>query len=700
MFHSGLRHPPPVPRFGGFHTPLRHALILIAILLLWTAQLIPAVAQSAPDPASPAAPELADFGLEDLLELRIAKVYSASKYEQFVTQAPAAVTLVTADEIKQYGHRSLADVLQSVRGMYVSTDRNYSYVGVRGFSPPGDYNSRILLLVDGHATNDSLYDAALIGTEGLIDIDLVERVEVIRGPSSSIYGKSAFFGVINVITRQSGDIDGVEVSATGGTFETFKTRITFGHDFASGVGLVLSGTFYDSAGPGALYFKEFDAPETNHGVAENAAGDQAQHWLARLFMKNLTFSAVYSRRDKDVPTATFGTVFNDDRFRTTDQTFFADLKYDAEISADWRALARVYYDHYSYLATYPYDYAEAGGPPDIYLDFEDDYAEDVGAELQLTGRLLDRHTIILGAAYRHSLHLQQAYYYAEDFENYGFYLDKGATSAGLYAQGEFKLNRKLLLNAGVRFDHFSESGGTTNPRLGLIYQPTPAATFKLLYGTAFREPNSFEADYDEPGYAKANHDLRPEGIQTLELVYEQYLRDSLLLSFSGYQYRINDLITQETDASDGLVTFNNQGGVTARGVEIELEGRFPSGLHGRVSYALQRADDTTTGASLSNSPRQMAKFNVSLPLVRDQVFASLEMQYLGRLETLVGNYTDASLVANATLSGRLLDNRLELSASIYNLFDEDYAFPGSTGHSQDTIPQNGRSYLLKCTYRF
>jgi iron complex outermembrane receptor protein len=157
-------------------------------------------------PAGPAgADELAGqagYGEEAMLFQEIPSVYGASKYEQKVTEAPSSVSIITSSEIKKYGYRTLADILRSVRSFYITYDRNYSYVGVRGFGRPGDYNSRILLLIDGHRTNDNIYNQAFVGAEAIIDVDLIERVEVIRGPGSSLYGSNAFFAVINVITRR------------------------------------------------------------------------------------------------------------------------------------------------------------------------------------------------------------------------------------------------------------------------------------------------------------------------------------------------------------------------------------------------------------------------------------------------------------------------------------------------------------------
>ena len=143
----------------------------------------------------------------------VPSVFAASKYDQPLTEAPADVSIVTRAEILRYGWRTLADVLRGVRGFLVTNDRNYAYAGVRGFARTGDYNGRILLTVDGHRVNDTIYDQALLGTEGPVDLDLVERVEIVRGAGSSVYGSNAFFGVINLITRRGRDVGGVEVVA-------------------------------------------------------------------------------------------------------------------------------------------------------------------------------------------------------------------------------------------------------------------------------------------------------------------------------------------------------------------------------------------------------------------------------------------------------------------------------------------------------
>ena len=167
----------------------------------------PAYAQARPDTSTPKQ-DLTDKSLEELMKIDVASVTGAAKHEQRVTEAPSSVTILTAADIRTFGWRTLGEALRSVRGFYATYDRNYSYLGVRGFARPTDYNNRVLFLIDGHRLNDNVYDAAYIGTEAPIDLDLVERIEVIRGPGSSLYGSSAFFGVVNIITRRGGAIGG------------------------------------------------------------------------------------------------------------------------------------------------------------------------------------------------------------------------------------------------------------------------------------------------------------------------------------------------------------------------------------------------------------------------------------------------------------------------------------------------------------
>ena len=218
-------------------------------------------------------------------------------------------------------------------GFYVTYDRNYSYLGVNGFGRPGDYNSRVLVLVDGNRINDDVYGEALIGTEFPVDVDLIDRIEVIRGPNSSLYVASAFLGVINIITKRTQSARHLTASGELASYGTFKTRLTYGRRFTNGLQTLLSGTYYDSQGHDQLYFKEFDSPLTNHGIAQNADGDRSRQLFANLSYGNFTVHAVYGSRDKQIPTGSFGTVFNDSRTQTVDAEGWLDVRYEKRLES-------------------------------------------------------------------------------------------------------------------------------------------------------------------------------------------------------------------------------------------------------------------------------------------------------------------------------------------------------------------------------
>ena len=172
--------------------------------------------------------EFAAGAPESVLFQDIPSVYGASKYDQSVLDAPSSITVVTAEEIARYGYRHLADVLGAVRGFYTRYDRTYHYAGVRGFSRPGDFNTRLLLAIDGRALNDNLYGSTGVADDIPVDIDTIERIEIIRGPGSSLYGTGAFFGVINIVTKRGRDIQGVEVAAEYETPNARKVRVSVG----------------------------------------------------------------------------------------------------------------------------------------------------------------------------------------------------------------------------------------------------------------------------------------------------------------------------------------------------------------------------------------------------------------------------------------------------------------------------------------
>ena len=642
-------------------------------------------------------PSLLDTSIEDLMKIDIDTVYGASKFKQKVTEAPASVTIITSEDIQKYGYRTLADILRNVRGFYVTYDRNYSYVGVRGYGPPGDYNSRIALMIDGHRLNDNIYDQALLGTEFPIDVDLIDRVEVIRGPNSSLYAANAFLGVINIITKRGQDMKKVSVAGDVASYGTYQGRISYGHKFDNGLDLLLSGSFYDSHGQHQLFFKEFNDPTTNNGIALNADDDEFHQLFANASWGNFTLHGVFGSRDKGIPTASFGTVFNDTGTRTVDARGYLDLQYDRKIGRGWSLSSRTYYDQYNYDATYVYDYSASGGPSRV-LNKDFGHGKWWGEEVTLSKQLFERQRLSVGSEYRDNFQQDQGNYDVQPFVQY---LNDRRTSNifSIYAQDETHLRSNLVLNLGLRYDHYSVFGGTTNPRAALIYSPREKTTIKFLYGQAFRAPNFYELYYAAPGNA-ANPSLRPEIVKTMELVWEQYFAHHFRMEVSGFYYPIRDLISLQEGLANGNDFYTNAGRLDIRGLDFALSRKLPWGLEGEASYSFQDVVNFTTRMPVANSPKHLGQARLSVPLIKQKLFASMDLQYVSKRATLAGNYTGAYVVPNFTLFSRNVIRGWEISASIYNVFNQQYGDPGSAAHIQDILFQDGRNFRIKIGYRF
>ena len=663
-------------------TPYQRIIQLAAAALFWWAT-AGALAQAAPG------------GEETILFQEIPSVFTASKFEQKVTDAPSAVSIITAAEIRKYGYRTLADILRSLRGFYTTYDRQTEYLGVRGFGRPGDFNSRILLLIDGSRSNNNIFDTAAIGNDFILDVDLIDRIEVVRGPGSSLYGSNAFFAVINVITRRGRDLQGTEISAGAASLDTYRGRLSFGRRFSGGLEMLLSGSAYDSQGQKNLYFPEFDAPETNHGLATDRDREQVRSLFGKFSLGELTLETAYGNREKKTPTGAYGTVFNAPGNQTAGRQLSTRIHYRHLLPGQVDLQVGAGYDNFQAEGDYVYDFAPTP-PPFLVVNHDRFHGEWWGGEFQLS-KVLPRHHLIGGGEYRDN--------FRQDLENSDLAVNLDSrqqnNNLGLFLQDEYQILDDLALNAGLRYDRFSTFGGKFSPRLALVYTPWERSALKLLFGQAFRAPSAFE-NYYHDGFVtqKPNPDLGPETIRTWEVVWEQFFADYLRAVATGYYYRIDDLINLTVDPADGLLVFRNLDEVQAKGLELGLDGRLAGGWEGHASYSLQNTEDRKTGTTLSNSPRQMVKLALSAPLWSERLTLSVEELYTGNRKTVTGGDTGGFAVTNLTLFGRHLLPGLELAFSIYNLLDKQYADPVSAAHRQQAIVQDGRVFRGQLTYSF
>ncbi len=678
--------------------PFRTSAPLVVALILTSA------ASAAPTTVAP----LDELSLEELGRVRVDTVEGASRYRQKITEAPAAVSIVTAQDIRTFGWRTMAELLQAVRGQSISYDRTYSYLGSRGFARPGDYNARNLFLINGQRFNDPIYDGAVIDDGFAVDLGLVDRVEIIRGPTSSIYGNSAFFGVINVVTRR-GDAfapsdgspgGGGEVEVGVGSLGTTRGRVTAGGRLAGGTSLLVSASGSHREGNPSLYYAPFDEPGVSDGIAHDADAESTRSAFLSLQWHDLTFEAGYTSRTKHIPTASFGTIFDDSSAAGVDETGWAQLSFERQLQPDLQLRATLSTNIYNYDGTYPFtaEDVDRTGPAVRVKDYAD--AGSVTASVQATKVLAARHTLLAGLDFKNDQQQDQGNY-VDDPVTVNYAGRDSTTSLSPYVQGDFLVSRDLTFTAGVRLDHFSTFGDSINPRVGVIWHPRETSTLKLLTGTAFRAPNPYEYSYNDGDRTfRANPDLDPEDITTSEIIWEEGLGRHARATISLYQYRITNLIDLAMDPGSELLYFDNVESVRSRGVEGEIETWTNQGWMARASFSFNDTRDRRTDTRLTRAPRVTGALHLAAPIANLPLRVALETLYNSERESSTGNAIEAYWLCNLTLSTQELASGVTLGLTLRNLFDTSYADPASDEHVQSEIPQDGRTLLARATWRF
>lgn len=615
-----------------------------ALLLSWQV-----FAQQTPEPLS----------LEQLLQQPSTgsaadiEVSTASRLQQSAAQSAQVTYLITADEISRLNLRTLGEVLSLLPGLYVSSDSSLGYVTARGIGRPGDYNSRLLFLVDGTRVNDNIYDAGLVGSNFYLDTQLIERVEFIPGTGSALYGNNAYLGVVNIISKKVHQLQDAQIYGSVSNQQqdwllSYGLRNDDGHEgyVALSRNQRLHIPIVNSNSSVAL--QQARAQNSDHN--NKLAGSYSYRRFA------LTFAGV--QRDRLEP---FELTRGISEGSVQSDNAFVAARYAEQLTNTLEWFGHLSTNRMLYKTITPADQVPAApGQPANSLVFVAQ-GKWTNLDQRLRYQASASQLWLFGVDVQRDHH--QSYRYALN--------DVAVISAaasdnlriGWFGQHEWRLAPHHTLVTGLRYDHTQEQLQQWSPKLGWVWQWTTADQLRLNFGRAFRAPNEYELETNR-FYQQAMP--ASEQITTTELSWQRQWLSGWQSNVSVYKNDIRNLITSAFGNST-LVPFFNESPVSAKGLELSVQRYFADQTDVSLSLSVQQATDQA-GADLSNAPQQMLKMSFDKPLWRDEVFVSYRLFAASKRRTPL---TELGGFANHDLALRWqLDLHRQVLFSVKNITDK------------------------------
>ncbi|MBI3183025.1 MAG: TonB-dependent receptor [Myxococcales bacterium] len=663
--------------------------------------------------------ELALYSAEDTVAL-------ATRHEEKVTRVPAIASSVNQEQIRAMGARSVYDVLDALPGLSVSRDvQGFYRVAIRGIRSEPE----VLFLLNGHRL-DNFFDGKALAS---LPVENIERVEVIRGPSSALHGAGAFIGVVNIVTSKK---EGVRAAASGGMYETFDGHLG---------GAVSLGTMRLFADADYLQQRGYEKPVAKDSldkdtVAQNKRQlpDPAGQTKDRRRLVNvgaglsfepaagseLGLSARFLNEDRAALVGLFDAVGPDSALAW--QVLQADLAFESRWKQGSRIRARGYFDQQRTGRLFqltPDDFRTSSGDvfPDGMLERTDVGVRTFGAEASADLSLAETNRLSLGAVGE----LQNLFLYSyvtnytsdnrftggplkrpEGLE-YPQELARGAAASrltlGLFAQDQWTVIEKLTLTFGFRLDARTLPAldadkkivgaalvPSLNPRFGAVFAASEALVFKLLYGRAFRSPTVQEltesipnTDYNQ-GRFEGNPDLDPAVVDTLEIgadLVQAAGEARVRLRGNAFYARFTNPIAQ-VDTSGNIVPLRNRQGVQVYGLEGEARLEASARANAWVNASWHRAMDVETPTPfwlLTDTPQARLNAGVSMPLgdflnLDLTVRTGSERRNASRsvLELVRRWKAPAYTLVTAQLRSEPIAEHFEVALVGHNLLDQDY----------------------------
>jgi len=652
----------------------------------------------------------------------VEEVSAASRVTESVEDAPASVSIISQQELRAMAYPTIAEAVRGVRGIYLSDDRSYETIGFRGFSRPGDYGNRVLVLLDGQPMNDNYIWSSYVGTDGRIDIDDIERIEIVRGPGSVLYGSSAFFGVINLVTRSRNEPTHVEASINTFQYGIARARVTGVVRFSPEAGMWLTVSGAQSAGRD-FFFDEYRSNPQDPNAQRDANGLPTDGYTrgndrqfggmltGRIWYKSLSAQWFLNSRKKFLPTAEYETVFNHPNTRFVDTRGMIEARFEPQVTKTVQSLSRAHINMYNFNGNQPYFPAEEGPSRDEYrgrwVGFEQRFVITPTEALRFTAG---------GEVIQHFRTLQvgrnDAGAYTTDDNGNASRNDPFTNAAG-YLNADVNATKAFKIVAGARLDYYSnlpkfEFAPAFNPRLALIVKPYNGGNIKLMGAKAFRTPSVYELHYTSP-FQRPPTTLEPEQIYSGELEYSHRFSQTVTGTAAGYTNLVNNLV-QLNQIEPGIVQYSNSpANILVLGGEFELRREWRQGwmLAGTYTYQKARYTGDNTLRDVPNSIEHLASFRGAVPILGRTLMAMTRVSFEGprpdrnELRTDAPQLTtDPAVIWDFVLSGEVERMAVRYALGIYNALDWKYSVIPSGEFRQRQLVQNGRTVLASLTLSF
>ena len=646
--------------------------------------------------------ELKEKSLEELMEISVVTV---SKHEQKVQDAPAIVTVYTADQIRSLGLSRLSEVMSFIPGFTV-TDSYWkkSMITARGIKQTL-YNDKILFLIDGVPANDA---ASMEHHLDLVPLTAVERIEVIRGPGSTLYGTNAFSGVINVITRKAPKDKVLNGYTKFGSFHSREIGYAYGEKFKQ-VGIYTAGQVTNDDG-----YDKSAVDESGITGTINYEND-IEGYFGKICYRNLHLTGGYSfeRWGKfgAIPRFAWGNMLNKEWGRARERMYYLNSTYDLTFSPRVTGKIIGRYDYFDSQTDIGETATSLGSVPGLDPDTIDApvYArfkgQTVSAETQAHVVLADEVSLIAGAVGEVRIVEDIGGHY-DDVDGHRIYsgsvknLPLAITDFAVYSQLDGNITPRIGFAAGIRYSYLDNTkSGYVTPRGGLIFRLISSGSVKLLYGEAFRSPSAQELYMNIPDIVVGNYALHktldPEKIKTIEFAIEQTIAKRHTGRINSYYTEISAIIgrrptTPEEQAiiNSSAFAYDNLGRQIIRGIEVELSG-YPSK---QVSYFINGTYKTgkdSSGNEINYISHYTASGGVSLNSASLKTSLTPSFYFVGSRKGRLQNETENKIKAYAIVNlfvNQRISGRFNGSITLKNLLDTEYVYPEQVRRNISSIP--------------